>query len=61
LYPGETNTPIIDRRAEPPPQDQRAKMLQPEDIAHCAVMIAKLPPRAIVPELVVTPPYMIPD
>jgi NAD(P)-dependent dehydrogenase (short-subunit alcohol dehydrogenase family) len=59
LYPGETNTPIVDKRPSPPPPERRAKMLQPEDIAACVVAIAKLPPRAVVPELVITPPHMM--
>jgi NAD(P)-dependent dehydrogenase (short-subunit alcohol dehydrogenase family) len=58
IYPGETNTPIVDKRPQPPPPERRAQMLQPEDIAACVVTIAKLPPRAVVPELVITPPYM---
>ena len=33
-------------------------MLQPEDIAACAVLAAKMDPRAIVPEIVVTPRHM---
>jgi NAD(P)-dependent dehydrogenase (short-subunit alcohol dehydrogenase family) len=61
IYPGETNTPIVDRRPEPPPAERRAQMLQPEDVADCVLMVAKLPPRAIVPELVITTPYMILD
>ncbi|MHC4556293.1 MAG: SDR family oxidoreductase [Planctomycetota bacterium] len=59
VYPGETNTPIVDKRPSPPPPEKRAQMLQPEDIAACVVAIAKLPPRAIVPELVITPPHMM--
>ena len=59
IYPGETNTPIVDKRPTPPPPEQRAKMLQPEDIAACVVTIAKLPARAIVPELIITPPHMM--
>jgi NAD(P)-dependent dehydrogenase (short-subunit alcohol dehydrogenase family) len=59
IYPGETNTPIVDKRPTPPPPEKRAQMLQPEDIAACVVMIAKLPPRAVVPELVITPPHMM--
>jgi len=59
IYPGETNTPIIDKRSSPPPPEKRARMLQPEDIAACVVAIAKLPPRAVVPELVITPPHMM--
>jgi len=59
IYPGETNTPIIEKRPSPPPPEKRARMLQPEDIAACVVAIAKLPPRAVVPELVITPPHMM--
>ncbi len=59
IYPGETNTPIVDKRPTPPPPEQRAKMLQPEDIAACVVTVAKLPARAVVPELVITPPHMM--
>jgi NADP-dependent 3-hydroxy acid dehydrogenase YdfG len=33
-------------------------MLQPEDIASVVVTVAKLPDRATVPELVITPRHM---
>ncbi len=59
IYPGETNTPIVDKRPTPPPPEKRAQMLQPEDIAACVVTVAKLPARAIVPELIITPPHMM--
>lgn len=58
LYPGETNTPILDKRPVPPPAEKRAKMVHPEDIGAMAVAIAKLPARATVPEIVVTPRHM---
>ncbi len=58
LYPGETNTPILDKRPVPPPPGKRASMVHPEDIADMAVAIAKLPARATVPEIVVTPRHM---
>lgn len=61
LYPGEANTPLLDQRPSPPPPEKRVNMLQPEDVAACVVMIAKLPPRAVVPELVITPPHMMLD
>lgn len=61
IYPGETSTPILDKRPVPPPPEKREKMLQPEDIAACVVTIAKLPPRAVVPELIITPPHMMLD
>ena len=59
IYPGETNTPIVDKRPTPPPPEKRATMLQPEDIAACVVTVAKLPARAIVPELIITPTHMM--
>ena len=58
LYPGETETPILDKRPVPPTPEQRARMLQPEDVAAMAVAVAKLPPRATVPEIVITPRHM---
>ncbi|CAN5752348.1 SDR family NAD(P)-dependent oxidoreductase [soil metagenome] len=43
LCPGVGNTPLLDRRPVPPPQEQRVKMLQPEDVAAVAVLIASMP------------------
>ena len=57
IYPGEVNTPILANRPTPVPPEKLAQMLQPEDVAACVVTIAKLPPRALVPELVITPLY----
>ncbi len=61
LYPGEANTPLVDKRPVPPPPEKRARMLQPEDIAACVVFLARLPDRAVVPELVITPRHMLMD
>ena len=55
IYPGEVNTPILDRRPVPVPAERRASMLQPEDVAAAVLFLAGLPPRARVPELVITP------
>jgi NAD(P)-dependent dehydrogenase (short-subunit alcohol dehydrogenase family) len=55
ICPGEVNTPIIDKRALVPSAEQRAQMLQPEDLAQAALMIACLHPRATIPELIITP------
>ena len=38
-----------------PDAARRAAMLQPEDLAHAALMVATLHPRAAVLELIVTP------
>lgn len=55
IYPGEVETPILDDRPVPVSAEHRARILQPEDIAAAALMVACLPPRARVPELVITP------
>ena len=57
IYPGEVDTPILDQRPVPVPAEKRAQMVHPEDIGHCVVALAKLPPNVIVPELVITPTY----
>ncbi len=61
VYPGETNTPILDKRPAPPPEDKRQLMLQPDDVGEIVAAIAKLPARAVVPEIVISPPYMMLD
>jgi NAD(P)-dependent dehydrogenase (short-subunit alcohol dehydrogenase family) len=58
IYPGEVNTPILEKRPVMPPPEQRAVMLQPEDFGELVVSIARLPPRALVSEVVITPSYM---
>ena len=55
LFPGEVNTPILDKRPVPPPAEHRASILQPEDVARAVLMLAELHPRAHVPELVLKP------
>jgi NAD(P)-dependent dehydrogenase (short-subunit alcohol dehydrogenase family) len=55
IYPGEVDTPILANRPTPPTPEARAKMLQPEDLAAAVVMVACLPPRAHVPELIMKP------
>lgn len=55
IYPGETNTPILDERPEPPGEEYRARLLQPADVADMVVAIARLPDRARIPEMVITP------
>ena len=39
------NTPIIDRRPRKFSAEEKAKMIQPEDIAATVVFLASLPPR----------------
>ncbi len=55
IYPGEVETPILDARPVPVSAEQRARILQPEDLGAAAVFVASLPPRANVPDLVIKP------
>lgn len=55
IFPGDINTPILDRRPQPPPAEARAQMLQPEDVAACVLLAITLPPHAVVEQLVVRP------
>ena len=55
IFPGEVNTPILDNRPEPPPEMHRQRILQPDDVAAAILMVAKLPARAHIPELIIKP------
>lgn len=55
IFPGDVDTPLLDRRPSPPPPEARAAMLQPDDVAACVWLTVTLPPHAIVEQLVVRP------
>jgi len=55
IYPGEVNTPILDARPSPVSNERRQAMLQAEDVAAAVLLIATLPARASIPELVIAP------
>lgn len=55
ICPGEVNTPILDDRPVRPTPEACSAMLQPDDLAQAALFLAMLPPRATVPEMVITP------
>jgi NAD(P)-dependent dehydrogenase (short-subunit alcohol dehydrogenase family) len=55
IYPGEVNTPILDGRPVPVSDEHRRRILQPEDVAAAVLLIACLPPRAHVAEMVIKP------
>ncbi len=51
ICPRDINTPLLDRRPQPPPPEVRERMLQPEDLAACVWLAATLPPRVILDEI----------
>jgi NAD(P)-dependent dehydrogenase (short-subunit alcohol dehydrogenase family) len=55
VFPGDIDTPILEKRPNPPPAEARQKMLRGEDIAECILLAIKLPPRAIVEEILIRP------
>ena len=55
IFPGDIDTPILEKRPAPPDAAARAQMLQPEDVAACVLLAIELPPRAILEELTVRP------
>jgi NAD(P)-dependent dehydrogenase (short-subunit alcohol dehydrogenase family) len=55
ILPGDIDTPLLDRRPEPPPPEARARMLKAEDVAECAMLAINLPPHAVVEELLIRP------
>lgn len=55
ICPGLVDTEILERRPVKTPPELVAKALQPEDVADAVLAVAKLPPRACVPELRIEP------
>jgi NAD(P)-dependent dehydrogenase (short-subunit alcohol dehydrogenase family) len=51
ICPRDVNTPLLDKRPQPPPPDVRARMIQPEDLAECVWLVATLPPRVVLDEI----------
>jgi NADP-dependent 3-hydroxy acid dehydrogenase YdfG len=58
ILPGETNTPIMDSRARPPLESERAVMLDPHDVARAVLLCASLQKGAMIPELHICPTLM---
>lgn len=55
IFPGDINTPLLDKRPAPPDVAARARMMQPGDIADCALLCINLPENVVVEELLVRP------
>ena len=55
IFPGDIDTPLLNKRPEPPTAALRAKMMRAEDVADCAVFCINLPSHVIVEEMLVRP------
>jgi len=58
ICPGLVDTEILENRPVKPPAETLAKALQPGDVAEAILAVAKLPARAVVPELQLMPTYL---
>jgi NADP-dependent 3-hydroxy acid dehydrogenase YdfG len=57
ILPGEVATPILEKRPVPPSPQERARMLQPEDLGRAVLFVATLPARVCINELMITPTW----
>jgi NADP-dependent 3-hydroxy acid dehydrogenase YdfG len=55
IFPGLTDTPILAQRPKATPPEVLSLALEPEDVAEAVVFVAKLHPRAVVPQLWLLP------
>ena len=55
VVPGEVATPILDKRPIPPDADARATMVGVDETSAAILLIATLPQRSNIPELVIRP------
>ena len=57
ICPAEVATPIMDRRPIPPSAEDRAKMLQPEDLGNAIRWVAEQPATVCINELIISPTW----
>ncbi|MDX7953297.1 SDR family NAD(P)-dependent oxidoreductase [Lichenihabitans sp. Uapishka_5] len=55
ILPAEVATPILDQRPVPPPADERARMLQPDDLGALILFVATRPASVCLNEIVISP------
>jgi len=55
VCPGLVDTELVNKRPVKPSAETLSKALQPKDVAELILAIAKLPPRAVVPEVQILP------
>lgn len=57
ICPGEVATPILEKRPRPVSPEERARMLQAEDLGQTIRFVAEMPPRACINEIVISPTW----
>jgi NAD(P)-dependent dehydrogenase (short-subunit alcohol dehydrogenase family) len=57
LCPADVATPILDARPVPVPEEEKARMLQVQDLAATILFVAGMPPRVCVNEILISPTW----
>lgn len=57
ICPAEVATPIMDRRPVPPTAEERARMLQPEDLGNAIRWVAEQPAHVCVNQIIISPTW----
>lgn len=57
VLPGEVATPILDKRPVPVGPEERARMVQPADVADLIRYVALLPPHVLLAEVMIAPTW----
>jgi len=57
ICPAEVATPILDRRPVPPSAEDRARMLQAEDVGNTIRFVAELPAHACINQIIISPTW----
>lgn len=57
IMPGEVATDILDSRPNPPSAEERARMLQVDDLAATVRFVAEMPPHACINEVLISPTW----
>jgi len=55
VIPGEVDTPVLDKRPIPPPRETRSDMVGADEAAEAITLIASLPARTNIPQLIIRP------
>ncbi len=57
ICPAEVATPILDRRPVPPSAEDRARMLQPDDLGETIRFVAEMPAHACINQIIISPTW----
>ncbi len=57
ICPGEVATPILDQRPVPVSDEDKARILQSEDLGNLVLFVAQQPPHLTLNEILITPTY----